>query len=335
MPADGLYTRKDSPCLYGRFTYLGVRVDQSTRVTTRPLARKIIRKWKDEIERGVFAKADAPTFAGAVLGYLNAGGDRRPTSKLLEYFIEPDGKSTPLDQIDQAAIDKCAAELFPTHSAATRNREVYSPISAILKQAGHDFRIRRPKGSRGRELTGWLWPEEAERLLNAASALDLEFGIFCRMLCYTGLRLREATLHFKCENLSLADSYALILKTKNRKPRSVHLPPHLVVALANHPRGLDRPGERVFRFQKGGRLYAMLDAAAKSAGVTLQDREAFHTFRHTYGAWMRRYGGADTKGLVGTGAWDSEQAASRYAHAVASEEAKRADMLPAGKASAK
>src|SRR4029077_13308787 len=54
----------------------------------------------------------------------------------------------------------------------------------------------------------------------------------------------------------------------------------------------------------------------------------FHTFCHTYGTWMRRYGGLDVRGLVGTGRWDSMQSAERYAHVVANEEAMAARFLP-------
>ena len=108
------------------------------------------------------------------------------------------------------------------------------------------------------------------------------------------------------------------------------MPTHLVAALANHPRGLERPGKQVFRWHKGGRLYNLLRRAARDAAVVLPEREAFHVFRHTYGTWMRRYAGSDTKGLVSTGAWKSEQSASRYAHTVVSEEATKAALLPFG-----
>lgn len=312
-----------SPFYYGRGTHLGIFVDRSTGCIRAPLAKRVIKEWEREIERGRFGANKGQNFTDAAVAYKRAGGDERPVSKLIAHF-----KDKPLDEIDQQTIDAAALELFPEHSAATRNREVYSPVSAILKQAGRDFKIRRPKGSRGRELVGWLWPEQAERLLTEAMKLDAEFGILCLTMLATGLRLSEATLHFTIDNLRVAEANALIGHTKNGKPRSVRLPPILVAALASHPRGLGRPGERVFRFHPGGRLYAMLYKAADAAAVTLPEREAFHLFRHTYGAWMRRYGGADTKGLVGTGAWDSEQAASRYAHAINSEEAKRADLLP-------
>jgi integrase len=55
----------------------------------------------------------------------------------------------------------------------------------------------------------------------------------------------------------------------------------------------------------------------------------FHTFRHTWATWMRRYGGLDTKGLVATRNWRDERSASRYAHAVTSEEWSRVELLPA------
>ena len=84
----------------------------------------------------------------------------------------------------------------------------------------------------------------------------------------------------------------------------------------------------MFRHRPRGRLYKLLYQAAEAAKVTLPEREAFHIFRHTYGTWMRRYGRVDTKGLVATGAWKSEQSASRYAHTVVSEEAQKAAMLP-------
>jgi len=43
---------------------------------------------------------------------------------------------------------------------------------------------------------------------------------------------------------------------------------------------------------------------------------------------MRRDGGLDRSGLVGTGAWRSRAAASRYEHLDATEEAEKANLLP-------
>jgi integrase len=40
----------------------------------------------------------------------------------------------------------------------------------------------------------------------------------------------------------------------------------------------------------------------------------FHTFRHTWATWMRRYGGADLQGLAATKNWRDPKSAARYAH---------------------
>jgi integrase len=54
----------------------------------------------------------------------------------------------------------------------------------------------------------------------------------------------------------------------------------------------------------------------------------FHTFRHTWATWMRRYGGADVQGLAETKNWRDPRSAARYAHVVAREEWERVDNLP-------
>ena len=331
-----------TPYYAGRGKYLGRYVDRSTKALTKPLARKVIRQWQREIERGEFAEPTEPTFASALISYLNAGGDPRPTGKLLEYF-----KTRPLREFDKAVIDACALALFPTQSAATRNREVYTPVSAILKSAGaaFDFKIKRPKGSRGKVITSWLWPEQAFRIFAAALTLDVEFEILLQFLCYTGCRLSDP-LKMKCSDVRLSEAFAFVGKTKNGKPRPVFLPPALVARLASHPRGLDRGDARLFRFHKSGALYYLLMAACmiacglpKPARIKRGKRPPrpkyeldwvnFHSFCHTYGTWMRRYGGLDVRGLVGTGRWDSIQSAERYAHVVASEDAMMAAFLPA------
>ena len=141
------------------------------------------------------------------------------------------------------------------------------------------------------------------------------------------MRLNEG-LRLVGENIDLSNATAFVPKTKNGDPRAVHLPPILVAALANHPRGLEA-GQRVFRFHAGGKFTKRLKEVADAAGVPLPAGVAFHGFRHTWGSWMRRYAGLDTTGLVATGAWLSHDAARRYEHAVTSEEAQRADALPA------
>lgn len=314
-----------SPNYSIRGTYYGIPVDRTAGTPDKSKARKALERIKRDIESGAYTPRGGLTFAGAALSYLRNGGEDRFMEALSDHFGE-----TPLTEIDQAAIDEAAHALYPDAAPATRNRQVYTPVSAILKHAKVDFEVRRPKGAQGETRNDWLRVEQAFRLLDAAEDVDKEFRTFLALLLYTGLRLSEA-IWLRCDNVTLGESFAYIPKTKNDDPRAIHLPPALVAELANHPRGLDRPGETICRFRKNGYLYGMMAKAKKATGI----KASFHTFRHTWATWMRRYGKLDTKGLVGTGAWKDEKSAARYQHIVVSEEAQRADLLPTPKARTK
>lgn len=320
-----------------RGTYLSVFVDRTTGTPVEALAKQILASVKRDIERGRTTKQIDPakperTFDDAALAYLKSGGD----GKYLGTF-DPKAKvwvsgpmsmlvRVPLSAITQQTIDECAVALYPHATAATRNRHVYTPISAVLKHAGVEFRIRRPKGWRGKSRVDWMQPATAFAMLQAASDLDTEFGLFLTFLLYTGCRLNEG-LALTCDRLAIAESFAYLPQTKNDDPRGVHLPPFLVAKLANHQRGLDRGRQRVFRFRKCGRLYTMLRKVKEMVGP-LAAEVTFHTFRHTWATWMRRYGGLDISGLLATGTWRDAVSARRYEHVISSEESRKADLLP-------
>jgi integrase len=152
--------------------------------------------------------------------------------------------------------------------------------------------------------------------------------LFLRLLLYTGMRLSEA-LGMRLAQVNLEQQAIYLPKTKNNEPRTVHLTPELVAALANHPRGLDRVTERLFRYHASGGLREKLKTAMQAAGLHFPRRQGgFHLFRHAWGTWMRKYAGLDTSGLVETGAWKDRSSAARYEHTDTTEEARKADLLP-------
>src|SRR5262245_55109027 len=145
MPIKLIPPRKGkTPYYAGRGSYLGVAVDRSTKASKRALALKVIAAWEREIERGTFSIKGEPTFAGAAAAYMKAGGERRFMKPLLEHFGD-----RPLREIDQPAIDAAAHTLHPASSGATRNRQVYTPVCAVLRYAGMQLSLRRPHGSGG------------------------------------------------------------------------------------------------------------------------------------------------------------------------------------------
>jgi hypothetical protein len=143
------------------------------------------RKIEREIEAGVFADSTKVTFAGAALSYLQADGDHRFIRPLVKHFGE-----RAISRIDQIAIDNAAKRLYPSASAATRNRQVYTPSSAILKHVGFNQRVKRPKGSSGRNSSRWLRKEEVFAVLEAAFRVNSELAVLLIVLCYTGMRIR-------------------------------------------------------------------------------------------------------------------------------------------------
>ena len=344
MPIKLVPPRPGQKNYFMRGTYLGVFTNQSTKADRKAVALRIIKQREKEIERSILEPNSGATFLSAAVAYMEAGGDARPVHKLIEHFGEK-----PLGEIGQVEIDNAAATLFPSASAATRNREVYTPVAAILHRAGIEKKVKRPKGWRGNRSTSWLEPEQAFVAFDVADEIDLEFGLFIYTLCYTGMRLSEA-LGVRLANVSLRGQLIFLPNTKNGEQRSVHLPMHLVVAFANQPAReksirpqgggpqhedvgvpfMDRkPNRRLFRFTPGGALRDMLALTWKRAGLTFPRREGgFHIFCHTYATWLVQYGDLDAFGLVRTGRWRDPAMAESYAHRRPSADARKADLLP-------
>lgn len=357
-----------TPNYHIRGTHRGIYVERTTGTSDKFKALRVLREIRDAIERGDYPPAPEaapeqqvesgePTFAAATLAYLKAGGDGSFLGRIIEQTGQYALRDRKLGEIDQIAIDNAATALYPRATAQTRNRQFYTPVSAVLKRAGVERAIKRPKGWRGNKATEWLEPDQAFDAIAEAYGLDPEFGLLCLCYLYTGRRMSDF-LNAKLRQLKLEQALIYLPDTKNGDPVPVHLPPVLVQAFRNQPPRkarphrtgttrlangvagqsradagipfLDRnPDAKLFRYHAGGRLRDLLKETFKRAGIVLPRRQAgFHIFCHTYGTWMTRYGGLDTFGLVRTKRWKDPESADRYSHTVASAEARRADMLP-------
>ncbi|MCB2106995.1 MAG: tyrosine-type recombinase/integrase [Rhodobacteraceae bacterium] len=350
-----------------RGTYLGIYVERTAGTPDKAQAQRTITRIRKQIERGEYVADTAitagaaapiePTFAAAALAYLRADGDPNGISAIIEHTGEHALRDRKLSEIDQIAIDNAANALYPDAPAQTKNRQFYTPVSAILKRAGIDTAIRRPKGWRGNKSTSWLEPDQAFRLIDNAYAQDQEFGLFCLTLLYTGMRLGDI-VGVALRDLKIDEALLYVPDTKNGEPRPVHLPPIVVEAMRALPPRPERPRKadsavlpngaagrnqadagvpwlerspdaKLFRFHAGTPLRQRLARTMEASQLSFPRRQGgFHIFCHTYGTWMRRYGQLDTFGLVRTGRWKNPESASRYNHTIASEEARRADLLP-------
>ena len=159
-----LVKRPKSPYWIIRGTLRGVRVEESTGTSEKWAAEETRAKREAEILReSIYGRVATFDFAQASLSFLEEGGSRRFIGPVLDHF-----GTTPLRHIGQEAVDNAASKLYPQASNATRNRQVYTPVSAILQHAARKGWCPRPVFSRpkmSKVAMRWLKADEAERLI--------------------------------------------------------------------------------------------------------------------------------------------------------------------------
>jgi integrase len=331
-----------------RGTHLGQTVERSTRTADRKLALKIKKQVEREIEAGTFTGGGA-SFLEMAVAYMKAGGERKFLGPIINYAGEYAICSKGVGAITQTDLAHLADALYPDAAAQMHNRQVYSPVIAVLHFGGVERKFKRPKGWRGKKAKSFLEMEQASALLNEAEVIDAEFGLLCYTCLYTGRRIGELLNDdTRVRDLNLKRGTLYLRDTKNGEPVTVHLPPILIEKFKAMPprpyrhgkiKGrsqdsagipfLERdPDQRLFRFHQGGYLRNLLAEAMRNAGLSFPRRErGFHLFCHTYATWMLPLVG-DNYGLARTGRWKDPRSAEGYLHTKVSAEARRADMLP-------
>jgi integrase len=317
-----------------RGTLRGIRIEESTGVGDRRAAEEIRAKREAEIlAESVYGRRATATFASAALSYMENGGSTRFLAPIIEHF-----GTTPLAQVDQDAIDRMARKLYPNSSDATRNRQAYTPTSAVIRHAARrnwcaPIILERPAQSA--ERVRWLTLEEADRLIGACNRHLRPLVIF---LLYTGARAGEA-LWLDWRHVDLERAHVTFAKTKNGEARGVPLHGRVIAALANLPH---REGE-VFRrpdgfpyehpapgddvdTSAGTHIHTAFKGACKRAGIV--DFHP-HDCRHTWATW--HYAANRNLGaLQRLGGWKSVRMVMRYTHVNVEEFKDTIDLLPGG-----
>jgi integrase len=286
-------------------------VDESTGVTSRPIADTIRaqREW-EILQASIFGRKATATFLEAAVGYMEGGGEARFMKPLVDHFA-----ATPLASIDQSAIERAAKTLYPAVTASTLNRQVYTPVSAVLKYAAarglcEHRQIERPAQPKGR--VRWLTPAEADKLIGAAADHLRPLVIF---LLYTGARLSEA-LYLDWRHVDLARGHVQFVDTKNGEARGVPLHARVLAALQvlKHREGevFRRPDDRPYERKRegGGQIKTAFKGACRRAKI---DDFSPHDCRHTWATWHYA-ANRDLPALMKLGGWKSEKMVLRYAH---------------------
>jgi integrase len=297
-----------------RGSHLGVQVDRSTGTGDKKEAQLIAAKIQNEI----FQKTghhDSVSFKGiafleAVISYLDKGGESRFLEPLLKYFAD-----LPIKKIDQAAIDQAALSLYPKGSSSTRNRQVVTPISAILKSSGLSLPIKRSRNPDG--VIRWLTQDEASRLITSCSPHLKPLVMF---MLLTGARAGEA-LWLQWRDVDLTRAHVSFLRTKNGESRGVPLHRDLVSELGNLPHRegyvfLRPDGEPYGRPRgdhdrsAGSKIKTAFQGAVRRAGIK---NFRCHDLLHTFACWHY----AEHRDLIALqqlGGWKTLSMVTRYAH---------------------
>jgi integrase len=240
-------------------------------------------------------------------------------SGLIGHFM-----TTPLSAIGQAEADGAAGKLYPGTSAATRKRQAFSPLIAVLKHAGKRGWLNPPmiEAPKVKETQPqWATPEYVTKLLPHCAPSLRRFVV---LIVYTGARLAEALRVDWDRDVDLSGRHIVFRRTKNGKMRTAHIPDPLLIELAAVP-----PEGRcgaMFAWSHKCHVYGPLKTACKNAGLTYMSPHQIG--RHTYATWLRKYAKRDLKGLMHDGGWDSIASVAKYAHVVPGETAIAVDLLP-------
>lgn len=291
-------------------TIAGQHIRESTRLSQKGAAqRRLLLRQNEIIQRHSLGRAATTTFAEAALAYMQAGGEGRFLPPILEHF----GESTLLTEIDGTAANACAAAVYPHAGPATVNRQVITPISAVVNAALADSgqpprRFRRRKEPAGR--LRWLTPEEAKRLLDAADPRTRRWIMF---LLGTGCRPIE-TFELEVADLHLATCEAWIWRSKTDVPRMVWYPPIVRAALgqvgdASHVFLTPKGQPYKIRTGSGGQAAEAFKRVREAAG--LDESVTPYVCRHTWATWF--YAATrDFGALMDLGGWAKADTANRY-----------------------
>lgn len=120
-------------------------VERSTRTGKRTEAKRVAERLYQEAYDAAHNPAtetlDAATFAAAARTYMLTGKSRQYLLPLIEQI-----GLKKLHEINQACVTELADKLYPGRAAATVDRQVFTPIIAVMTLAKHVHGLQRPEG---------------------------------------------------------------------------------------------------------------------------------------------------------------------------------------------
>lgn len=300
-----LYKRGD--IWHFRGTVAGERLRGSTKTSDKKLAQRIAaeeeaKHWKGHLD----GPESVLTFANAANLYRDAGKSDRFLSRIEDHW-----KDTLVKNIKPGSIKQSAIVLYPNTSGATRNRQVIVPTQAVINHAASldlcsPMKVKRfPEDKKIKKPVTWEWVQ------SFMASANPHLGALCCFMFMTGARISEA-IDLRWGDVDLHERRALIRQTKVASERRPHLPPELVVALANIVSERDAK-EKVFKYSSRHTADPQWEAVIKRAKI---ERLTFHCCRHGFATTLL-HRGIDPVTVAKLGGWSSAQHVfETYGHAM-------------------
>ena len=284
-------------------TVAGRRLRGTTGTASKEIAQQIAnREEARAFQRDLNGPEAVLRFSDAALFYRKANKSDRFLTKIEDYW-----KDTLVKDITAGAIRQSALELYPNAGDATRNRQVIVPTQAVINHCAESdlcpiIRVKRFKFDTKVKIPAtWQWVEAF------AAHNKPQIGALAMFMFLTGARISEA-LAVTWKDIDLRAQTVLIKQTKIGAERTAHLPPVLMVKIANLPRD-----GRPFKYRNRGLLVAVWRTACKRAGVAVLSP---HSCRHGFATAMLR-AGFDVVTVAKRGGWKTPRHVfETYGHAV-------------------
>lgn len=240
------------------------------------------------------------TFGEAADSYIDHGGEAQYLRRILPYLGNK--MATEIFPFD---VRELAKKLYPTHTNATRNRCVVTPVKAVCYHAydrgwGPAVRIKNFKTERPqrKKAASQVWLHAFARQCTADNLPHVAALIL--FMSQTGARVSEA-IELRWRDVDLTQRTALLLKTKTERNSTRWMPDQLVERLGKLKEG-QGTDDRVFRYASRYSVNERIAAVCLRAGITYKPSHTCgrHAFANNSLAM-----GIDVKSVMEAGGWRS------------------------------
>jgi integrase len=289
------------------------RIERGPGVTSKARCQDLCNQLNKFYEDRATAVRKPLTFAKAATNYMTSGGEARFLTDALLLKI---GTMQCAD-IDDSVMSDLRNSLYPNGSPATVNRQLFTPVIAVLKMASDGKHcpppaLRRPKGHDDAKPidippAGWF-----ERILPECRPNLRALSLF---LTLHGRRVKEALTRKPVDFDPLAGTIS-IMDTKTGVPVLVRLAPIVIEAIQSYDW---QSREWLFGYSYRSRRNVLrdLELAAKRAGVPYYTTHPIG--RHSFATRLLKQG-FSVKHVADGGGWaDGKMVMKRYGHLAKSE----------------